>query len=378
MQYLSGCLEGAIRKYRELENRIGVFKFIPRIIAIASAAAIAILSIGMAWQSISEKADQRKYANPPGILVDIGGYRLHMLQTGRDPANWKGPVIVLEAGLGCNHQDWTKVQRELSKDGKAVVISYDRAGYGWSDRSPLPRTSGNEVEELKTLLEKSGYGENKLILVGHSFGGINARLFAHRYREKVAALVLVESCHEEQNARQPEDPPEGLDRFHAWGNPEWAQVLTRIGATRFFLPRSELPSDLETSFSKDIRDSYLASVQSAKFAEVIHEETKLFDQSGEELKAAKGHLGNRPVVVLTAGESHAKDPVWDAMQEEMVQESDLGLRLYTETEYDHMIPWHEPEQVVQAIRKADAMLPKQFSLMFAVEPTQGKRREQGS
>lgn len=357
MQYLSGCLEGVVRKYRALENRVGIFKYIPRLLAIVSVVAIAILSIGMAWQSWAEKNDQRSFAKPPGMLVDIGGYRLHMLQTG-GASSEKSQVVLLEAGLGCNHQDWTKVQETLSKD--AVVISYDRAGYGWSDRSPLPRTSSNEVEELKNLLAKSGYGENKLILVGHSFGGFNVRLFAHRYPDQVAALVLVDSCHEEQNERLPKEQTEGfLHLFHAWGNPKWAKVLTRIGATRLFLRFSGMAEDLKESFSESIKDSYIASIQSQKFAEVHQEETLLFDQSGVEVKAAKGSLGDRPVVVLTAGKKppkDAKDRVWHTMQKEMKCESIRGVQLYAGTEYDHMIPWHEPDKVVAAVQQAMSML----------------------
>jgi pimeloyl-ACP methyl ester carboxylesterase len=86
------------------------------------------------------------------------------------------------------------VQRLL--EGDTRVCSYDRAGYGWSDPGPRPRDSLRIVTELRSLLEKAGI-EPPYVLVGHSFGGLNMRLFSSTYADEVAGLVLVEASHPE-------------------------------------------------------------------------------------------------------------------------------------------------------------------------------------
>src|SRR5437870_10242016 len=74
---------------------------------------------------------------PPGKLVDIGGYRLHVDCTGRG-----GPTVVLEAGAGDFSFDWSLVQPEVARFTR--VCSYDRAGSAWSDPGPVPRTMRQE------------------------------------------------------------------------------------------------------------------------------------------------------------------------------------------------------------------------------------------
>lgn len=123
---------------------------------------------------------------PPGRLVDLGGYRLHLWCTGATVSG--RPTIVLSAGGGDFAGDWSLVQRPLADSTR--VCSYDRPGYGWSDPGPHPRTFRQEAFELHTALQKSGE-QPPYIVVGHSIGAFVARLFAEHYRTDVAAVVLV-------------------------------------------------------------------------------------------------------------------------------------------------------------------------------------------
>lgn len=351
MQFLSDHLKATMRNFtvdRCVMAGTAFLKWTLRIGVIAAIGVGILIVSAASWQVASEWKDGRKFT-PPGELVDVGGYRLHMVRQGK-----KGPVVVLEAGLACNHMDWVHVQRELAKDTQ--VISYDRAGYGWSDRSALPRTSGNEVEELKKLLERSGVA-GPYILVGHSFGGFNTRLFALRYPEKVAALVFVDSCHEDQNERLGEDPPvEGIEALTAWGNPEKAVWLTRLGLTRFFLPRTEVASDLKNSFPASIKEAYMAKIATRAFAEANAQETLLFDTSGNEIKREERSLADIPIVVLTAGSppgpnAEEADREWVAMHKELLAKSTRSTHFYAE-QSGHMIPWHQPTKVVEAVHEA--------------------------
>jgi pimeloyl-ACP methyl ester carboxylesterase len=123
-------------------------------------------------------------------MIDIGGRRLAVTCAGAG-----SPSVILETGLGAESDEWTTVQCETS--ALARVMRYDRANRGVSDRVAGPRTALDMIEDLRTLLRVSRM-EGPYILVGHSFGGLLVRLYAHRYIEDVAGIVLVDAMHEEQ------------------------------------------------------------------------------------------------------------------------------------------------------------------------------------
>ena len=131
---------------------------------------------------------------PPGTLVGVGIHRLHVHCTGRG-----SPSVVFESGLGGTSLDWAKVQPEVSRFTRAC--SYDRAGYGWSERGPEPRHAGRIAQELDRLLAHADIPP-PWVLVGHSFGGLAVRLLAARKeRRAMAGLVLVDATHEDQFQR---------------------------------------------------------------------------------------------------------------------------------------------------------------------------------
>src|SRR5688500_4633460 len=103
---------------------------------------------GAAYEAIASRGDARAYP-PPGQVVDVGGYRLHLHCVGTG-----SPTVVLDAGLGGSSLDWSLVQPEIGQTTR--VCAYDRAGMGWSDSSPQPRTPGVIARELHTLLTNAG------------------------------------------------------------------------------------------------------------------------------------------------------------------------------------------------------------------------------
>ena len=162
---------------------------------------------------------------PPGELISVGDHRLHIHCTGRG-----GPAVVLEAGVAASSVSWTGLQRQLSEF--TTVCSYDRAGLGWSDLARTPRTPDAMVSELHVLLNEAKL-QPPYVLVGHSFGGLLARLFADLYPDDVLALVLLDPAHVGEWARpRPEDLRRlrrgiQLSRRGAW--------LARIGFVRLSL-----------------------------------------------------------------------------------------------------------------------------------------------
>ncbi len=127
---------------------------------------------------------------PQSRAVDVGGRRLALTCSGEG-----APTVILETGLGADSVEWTQVYKGIA--GVTRVLRYDRAGRGASDPAPGRRDALEMVRELHQLLHISGI-PGPYVLVGHSFGGLLMRLFAHRYGESVAGVVLVDSMHEDQ------------------------------------------------------------------------------------------------------------------------------------------------------------------------------------
>lgn len=152
---------------------------------VAGVFALAVIS-GVTYQRIGTCRDEEN--NPaPGRLIDVGTHRLHVQVMGESAPGM--PTIVLESGLMGTVLSWRQIQGELA--GSARVVSYDRAGLGWSERGPAPRTADRIADELHSLLQGARISP-PYVLVGHSFGGLTMRQFAAKYPERVAGLVLID------------------------------------------------------------------------------------------------------------------------------------------------------------------------------------------
>lgn len=125
---------------------------------------------------------------PRGTLIDVGGWRLHLNCAGESHSSQ--PTVILEAGAGDFSVEWSLVQPGVAKFAR--VCSYDRAGDGWSELGPHPRTMHQLVYELHTLLDRAGV-RPPFVLVGHSYGGWLVRLYASTFPAEVAGMVLVEA-----------------------------------------------------------------------------------------------------------------------------------------------------------------------------------------
>jgi pimeloyl-ACP methyl ester carboxylesterase len=121
-------------------------------------------------------------------MVDIGGYELRLRCSGKG-----SPTVVFDAGLGDSLEQWDRVRRGAA--GFTRACAYDRAGLGGSDTSPQPRVSSRIAIELERLLSAAGES-GPFVLVGHSFGGLNVRMFSVLFPEEVAGVLLVDATHE--------------------------------------------------------------------------------------------------------------------------------------------------------------------------------------
>ena len=214
-----------------------------RRLLLSSIALLIVVPLGLGWVPVEKakrviRATKRPFLILSGGLVDVGGRRLRI-----DCKGAGSPTVVMDAGLDMTHSTWGTVPRDVARFTR--ICTYDRAGLGDSDgATPTPRTSGYLVVDLHALLRTAGERE-PFLLVGHSFGGLNARLYASRYPEQIAGLVLVDSSHEDQYERYAAlKPPGEREKYlkHEGGaNYERVDLLSSAEEIRRARPLPRIP-----------------------------------------------------------------------------------------------------------------------------------------
>ena len=313
---------------------------------------------GASYQAIEDHEDASRFPQQGKSVAlgpDFGDLHLNL-----DCQGAGSPTVVLDSGLGVPGVGWNRVQAEAAKFTR--VCWYDRAGYGWSDGSSVPRTSLEIAKELHALLAAANE-KGPFVVVGHSFGGYDVRVFNGQYPGEVAGMVLVDASHEDQESRMPpafqtamKKQTESLKRQQVL-----APFLIRFGIARF-MQRNQGESP---GVSKDFARELLYLQLQPKFLAATISEISLFSESANEVRAS-GNLGDKPLVVLTAGKDvppsalpeglTKKDfddfrAMWvNDLQVKEAQLSTRGKRIMV-PDSDHMIPFERPDAIVDAIRE---------------------------
>ena len=294
-----------------------------------------LLVAGFLYENISEARDRR--FNPmKGQLVDVGGRNMHIHCTGEG-----SPTVILDSGLGDSYLSWHKVQPEIAKF--THVCSYDRAGLGFSDPSSQPRTSKVIAEELRALLQAAGVPP-PYVIVGHSMGGYDVRVYAIIYRSDIVGMVLVDASHPDQENRF---PPELKNMEGSWRREaEFIAYAMPFGVPRFL----GLCDNDPTSRAADCN---------ARTAREQLAEIKAFPESAAET-AATGSLGDLPLAVLShdpdkpSGDlppeiAKPTNEAWERMQVELTHLSTRGTRTIAKNSA-HYIQIDRPDVVIEAVR----------------------------
>jgi pimeloyl-ACP methyl ester carboxylesterase len=160
---------------------------LPRTLRHAIKVVMAVVTLcalaGATYQGVATALERRRFPLP-GRLVDIGGRQLHLYCTGEGT-----PTVVLEAGATSLSVAWGRVQPEVARTTR--VCSYDRTGLGWSEAGDRPFNPLAVPDDLRRLLDESGERAPHIV-VGHGLGAAYARMFADRYADQVAALILID------------------------------------------------------------------------------------------------------------------------------------------------------------------------------------------
>lgn len=292
---------------------------------------LGLLLVGYIYEPIAEAADAKAYP-PPGQLVDVGGYRLHINCTGTG-----SPTVVIDSGQGDWSTSWGVVQQEVAKTTR--ICTYDRAGLGWSEPGPLPRDAAQFAKELHTLLQNANV-PGPYVMVGHSLGGASVRVFVHDYPSEVAGVVLIESMNpgqatqphiEAQSQSDPQSQPFSLQA-----------TLARFGIARLLvkLPAiaTSMPAGQEAYYPLFIRPQSLQTADN---------ELQGIAASLAQASAVKT-FGDLPLIVLTAKLNDR--PGWQEWQTELLELSANSQQLFAQNS-GHVIQVDEPEAAASAILK---------------------------
>jgi pimeloyl-ACP methyl ester carboxylesterase len=298
---------------------------------------------GSVYERMSERRDRTRLPQI-GRSVSIGGRSLNIFCSGEGT-----PVVVFDSGGGMPGLSWVAVQHDVSRFTRACW--YDRAGYGWSDPARAPRTSADAAVDLDALL-KAARVPGPYVLVGHSIGGLNVRVYAGLFRRQVAGVVLVDASHEDVDQRIPRGRPRVA--LPASLRPAFDASMAFASATGFLRISSRgalagVAQPATIASSEWVLVQRLAALPKTVQASA----TEWFTRSAEQARAAGG-LGNLPVLVLTAGRFAQDDQdatddhhAWVELQSELARLSTHARQVIV-ADSGHLMPFDSPGAIVSA------------------------------
>jgi pimeloyl-ACP methyl ester carboxylesterase len=296
----------------------------------------------------------------PGRMVDIGGWKIHLNCTGQ--AKPSQPTIILEAGAGDFSVEWSLVQPRVAEFAR--VCSYDRAGDGWSEMGPYPRTMRQLVYELHALLETAAE-KGPFLLIAQSFGGVVARLYQSTYPDDVAGMMLIDAGRldpwrylngsfvrlNETATGRPILPVKTDSPLREGDIPAEARRQMEAGA-RSLVPRANESREKLPDDAKRMRVWALGTVKHAA-AYVNPFEAEELALMIAAIKDKEYPLGNLPLIVITAGRAQYEDAQMQQdhtrSQAAMAKLSRNGKQIVA-TESGHHVHIDQPQLVTDAIR----------------------------
>jgi pimeloyl-ACP methyl ester carboxylesterase len=274
-------------------------------------------------------------------MIDIGGRRFHMMRRGEG-----GPTVVIESGGGgaSSPQDWPMLARVAEF---ARVLSYDRAGLGWSEPAPADRTFAGFADDLDVLLAAAGEAP-PFVLVGGSFGGLLVSAYCRRFPRKIAGAVFLDAC----------DATKYFPTLRQMFPVHEAEL--KRDAER--AERGELLAEAEPGIAtaRGLDDATRTAMRHVlglgrHFEASLEEMRVALGAGAEEARAAEtGSLGDVPVVVISAGK-RPKGPAWlweqgwAEAQERLAALSRRSAHIIAERT-GHAIAWERPALAAAAVR----------------------------
>jgi pimeloyl-ACP methyl ester carboxylesterase len=258
----------------------------------------------------------------PGERHDIGGYLLHINCLGEG-----SPTIIIDVGLGDDSSDWQRILEHSAQTTKTCV--YDRPGYGWSDYGPRPRTSRRIAYELNLLLQQAQISP-PYILVGHSFGGYNMRLFAAAFPNRISGLVLIDASHEDQYERLGINIPKSNRRLNSL-----ISMPPASGKSLVSSQKNQLLQDRAFHTARYEISSLYKSAQQVQY---------------------NGNIPTVPLIVISRGvaewvghdQAKQREKTWILLQQDLTQLSPLSQHIFA-NHSGHNIHQQQPQIIIDAL-----------------------------
>jgi pimeloyl-ACP methyl ester carboxylesterase len=256
------------------------------------------------------------------------------------------PTVILESGFGATSQAWAMTQPRIAAVTR--VCAYDRAGYGFSDPGPMPRDGAAIARDLDNGLKAARIG-GPYVVVGHSAGGLYARLFAARRLKEVVGLVFVDSSveHQVQRVQAVVGGGASLDGLQR-------RVLKCLNATSELRTAADDPVMLECApLTADAHTRQL-ELRPDTWRTQLSELDSLFSTTSDEVDRTGDLLRDIPAIVLTAGKADgqaaaADDPggvIWQALHRQLAQRFAHGDQRIVKS--SHLMMNDRPEVVAKA------------------------------
>jgi pimeloyl-ACP methyl ester carboxylesterase len=303
----------------------------------AFALVLVAAAIGAAYEAAASTQDAVHFP-PPGQLVDVGGYRLHIQCLGQG-----SPTVLLDAVSGGWSAHWAQLLPEIARTTR--VCAWDRAGSGWSDLGIHDHTPHAYADEMYRLLGASGI-DGPYVLVAASYGGRVARLYTSQHPEQVVGLVFVDAVHEDSHSAADLAAQEQQGSMFAAGN--WA--LSRLGIARLMGPELVVFIDgpVGERLSADMRE--LIGIVGTRPKNLEGNARLAAHQTDDDVRLrAAGSLGDRPLVVLGSTQMQARVAQWEEGQRKLAALSPNGTLMTVDGA--HMIAWEYPELVSSTIER---------------------------
>ena len=287
---------------------------------------------------------------PPGEMVDVGEYSLHLYCTGDPSAK---PVVVVSPGSGSSVAHWPLVQPEVAKFTRICV--YDRLGSGWSFGKPQGQTYQEEAEDVHTLLQNAGIA-GPYILVGASYGGAVMQVYASLYPQGVVGIVQVDAVTRGMETKYPEKYADALkinrQVISTFSIPGLFRLMNWFGMSKTVPIFEKLPPDSrEKAYALDYNSRVGANMKSLQLTITEREEQFL----------SAGPLPDVPMIVVVRG---LADSIQGVSDEETIQQAEQAWRdaqidlaaqvsdgtLVVAENSGHSIQLEQPGIVIDAIR----------------------------
>lgn len=309
---------------------------------------LSLLVFGVFYEYVSYKNINNNYP-PDGKMIKVDGREIHVNITGTKTSL---PPILIETGTGNWSYDWSNIQEELSKH--TVVITYDRAGYGWSD----PPSNGFDIDmtinDINQILELSKI-DTPVILIGHSVGGIYSRLFADKYPDKVSGMVLIDS----RNEFFSDHAMTYNEKFFETQDQKMNLFLSKIGIVRLF-GENIFPETMPDYLSSE---KYVNVHWDTPFFKVLNEEINQITVS-EKLLEDTNTLGDKPLTIITPNEVELQatelgfsEQDAEGLEEVWMDSQQQLTNLSTKSEFilvpnsSHSVMYDQPNIIINALLK---------------------------